>query len=97
MQRRRPPLVLLGCLALAVYFGYHAAYGSHGLQARSRLVQRSGMLERDIHRLEATRARLQRDVALLAANDPDADFVATIAAEVLGYVPRGAWVVAPGR
>lgn len=97
MQRRRLPLVLLGCLTLSIYFGYHAAYGSHGLQARHKLMERSGMLERDIARLEANRAKLSRDVGLLASNRPDPDTVATIAADVLGYAPRGAWIVTPVR
>ena len=97
MKRRRLPLVLLGCLTLSIYFGYHAAYGSHGLQARYKLMERSGILERDIARLEASRLKLARDVGLLASDRPDPEFVATIAADVLGYAPRGALIVRPAR
>jgi cell division protein FtsB len=97
MIRRRLPLVLLGSLTVAIYFGHHALNGSHGLHARKNLIERSSMLERDIARLEAVRDRLQRDVALLAPEAPDPDMVAWIAADVLGYVPSGAGVLDQAR
>lgn len=97
MKRRRLPLVLLGSLSLAIYFAYHAVNGSHGLQVRQRLMLRSSMLERNVGRLEAVRAKLQRDVALLSPEQPDADMVAWIAADVLGYVPADAMVVGRRR
>ncbi len=97
MTRGRLPLVLLGSLTLAIYFGHHALNGSHGLHARQKLIERASVLERDIARLEAVRTRLQRDVALLAPQHPDADMVAFIAADVLGYVAADAIVVLPTR
>lgn len=87
--------VLLGSLTFAVYFAYHALNGSHGFQARQKLIERASMLERDISRLEAVRTKLQRDVALLAPEQPHPDMVALIAAEVLGYVRADALVVVP--
>lgn len=97
MARRRLPLVLLGSLTLAIYFGYHASNGSHGLHARHALLARSSMLDRDIVRLEAVRARAKRDVALLAPEAPDPDAVAIIAADVLGYTRPGALILVPDR
>jgi cell division protein FtsB len=94
-RNHRLPLVLLGSLALAVYFAHHAVNGSHGFQARQRLIERSRVLERDIGRLEAVRDRLRRDVALLAPEQPDPDLVAIIAADMLGYVAADAVVVVP--
>ncbi len=95
MKRRRLPLVLLGSLALTTYFAHHALNGSHGLQARQKLTERASMLERDVARLEVVRARLKRDVALLAPEVPDPDMVSTIAADVLGYVAADAVIVVP--
>ena len=95
MQRGRLPLVLLGSLALTIYFAHHALNGSHGLQARRQLLQRSSMLEAQIAGLETVRAKLQRDVALLAPEQPDPDFVAQVAADILGYAPKDALVVLP--
>ena len=97
MKRGRLPLVLLGSLTLAIYFGHHALNGSHGLHARQKLIERSSMLERDIARLEAVHSRLQRDVALLAPEQPDADMAAWIAADVMGYVAADVVVVVPAR
>lgn len=95
MKRGRLPLVLIGSLTLAVYFAHHALNGSHGLHARHKLIERSSALEAEIARLEAVRAVLQRDVALLSAEAPDRDMVALIAADVLGYVSPDALVVRP--
>lgn len=94
---RRPPthdrpagsrriLVVLTCLTLTCTFAYHALYGRHGLETRSRLVSRSEGLEFEIKGLEVVRARLQRDVALLAPDRPDPDIVEEIARDVLGFV-----------
>jgi cell division protein FtsB len=78
--------VLLLCLGLTAYFAHHAIYGRHGLEARSKLIERSALLEFEIRSLEAVRANLQRDVALLSPDKPDADIVEEIAREVLGFV-----------
>jgi len=78
--------VLLLCLGLSAYFAYHAIYGRHGLETRSRLIERSALLEFEIKSLEAVRAKLERDVALLAPERPDPDIVEEIAREVLGFV-----------
>jgi cell division protein FtsB len=97
---RRPnrlPLVLLGSLTLAVYFAHHALNGSHGFQARQRLIERSRVLEGDIARLDAVRHRLQRDIALLSPDLPDADMIALVAADILGYVAADAVVIVPSR
>ena len=63
----RQTSVLLLCASLTAYFAYHAIRGKHGLEARSRLSERSMLLEREITSLEAARANLERDVALLGA------------------------------
>ncbi len=77
---------MLTCLGLTCTFAYHAVYGRHGLETRSRLISRSAGLEFEIRGLEAVRFRLKRDVALLSAEPPDADLVEEIARDVLGFV-----------
>jgi cell division protein FtsB len=77
---------VLTCLGLTCTFAYHAVYGRHGLETRSRLISRSAWLEFEIRGLEAVRFRLKRDVALLSAEPPDADLVEEIARDVLGFV-----------
>ena len=78
--------MLLLCLSLTAYFVYHAINGRHGFEARSRLIERSALLEFEIKSLEAVRAKLQRDVALLTPAKPDPDLVEEISREVLGFV-----------
>ncbi len=78
--------MLLLCLGLTAYFAYHAITGRHGLEARSRLIERSALLEFEIKSLEAVRAKLGRDVALLSPDKPDPDIVEEVAREVLGFV-----------
>jgi cell division protein FtsB len=78
--------VLLLCLGLTAYFAYHAINGRHGLEVRSKLIERSALLEFEIKSLEAVRAKLERDVALLSPDKPDPDIVEEVAREVLGFV-----------
>jgi len=81
--------VLLLCLGLTGYFAYHTLKGRHGLEARDRLLERESALQFEIQSLEAVRAKLERDVALLRPDLPDPDFVEEIAREVLGFAhPR---------
>ena len=92
--RPRQILVSLFCLFALVYFAYHAIVGKRGLEARSRLIERSRQLEPEIERLEAVRARLEREVRLLDARDPD--IIEELAIELLGFArPGDRVVVAP--
>lgn len=86
-RRARPwqSLVVLFCFGLTAYFAHHALYGRHGFEARQRLIERSSILEFDVRSLEAARARLERDVALLSPELPHSDLVEEIARDVLGF------------
>jgi cell division protein FtsB len=81
----RQSLVVLLCLGLTGLFGYHAVYGRYGLERRAKLVERGEVLEFEMLSLDAERARLKRDVALLTPDTPDADIVEEIARDVLGF------------
>jgi cell division protein FtsB len=74
---------------------HYAVKGTHGLEARARLISRFSALEREIAGLEAMRSRLERDVALLAPDPPDSDIVEEIAAGVLGMAYPQDLVLAP--
>lgn len=78
--------MLLSCLSATGYFAYHARYGRHGYEARSQLLERSALLDFEIKSLESVRSKLERDVALLSPELPNADLVEEIARDVLGYV-----------
>jgi cell division protein FtsB len=77
--------VLLLCLGLTAYFAYHTLKGRHGLEARDKLLERESALQFEMQSLEAVRAKLERDVALLRPDLPDPDMVEEIAREVLGF------------
>jgi cell division protein FtsB len=82
-------LVLLCFAATTVYFAHHALEGRHGFKARTRLIERSSMLEFEIRSLETVRSALARDAALLAAEPPSPDLVDELARDILGYAdPR---------
>lgn len=85
----RSPLVLLGCAAITAYFVQHAVHGRHGLERSQRLEARASTLAAETAKLEAVRAVLRRDIALLAAEIPDSDIVEEIARDVLGYARPG--------
>ena len=88
LVRRRNPLLLV-CLCLTAYFGYHAIQGRHGFEARSRLIERSRTLEREIRALEAVRVRLERETTLLDETSPAPDFVEELARQTLGFALPG--------
>jgi cell division protein FtsB len=76
-------------VSITTYFAYHCLYGRHGFEARTRLMERSSVLEFEIRSLEAVRSHLSRDVALLSATPPAPDLVEEIARDVLGFAaPR---------
>jgi cell division protein FtsB len=96
IKRRRIPVLLIG-VCLIAYFGFHAVKGRHGLEARSRLITRAATLERELAGLVTVRARLEREVALLAESGPDPDYVEEIARELLGYARPGDLIVLEPR
>ena len=59
------------------------------------LIERSSLLEFEIKSLEAVRAMLERDVALLAPDLPNPDLVEEIARDVLGFADPSDRVLAP--
>lgn len=82
-------LVVLTCLSFSAYFAYHSYYGRYGFEARSRLVAQQTLLEFEIKSLEATRSRLERDIALLNATPAHPDIIDDIARRELGFAhPR---------
>ena len=85
-RRSRQTLVTWCCLGLTAYFVYHTVVGSYGLEARSRLIQRSDLLSGELVALEAVRTHLDRDVKLLNVTAPDPDIVDELARDVLGLI-----------
>ena len=94
MKPGRVPIVLLGALATAVYFIVHVVFGTHGLLAKGRLMERSIDLERESAVLGAVRTRLRQDVAALRPDPPSPDIVEETARSVLGLVRPGDRIVA---
>jgi cell division protein FtsB len=92
----RQTAVLLFCLALTAYFGRHAIDGRYGLRAQSKLLDRAAVLEFELDGLTAARAKLDRDIALLAPDPPDPGLVEEISRDVLGFAyPEDRILAAP--
>jgi len=92
-RTRQHILVLLSCLLMSAYFVHHTITGKYGLEARSRLIERSRVLEREIAGLEAVRTLFMRDVVLLRPDPPHRDLVEEIATGVLGMAYPGDKIV----
>ncbi|MEL6226198.1 MAG: septum formation initiator family protein [Pseudomonadota bacterium] len=86
-MRRLPQslLVLLGCFAMAAYFGHHTISGKYGLKAQAELLDRKAVVEQQIAGLGAAQARLKRDIGLLNQSPPDPDLVEEMARSTLGF------------
>jgi len=76
--------VLLSCTAFTATFGYHAIYGRHGLEARTKLIQRSAELNREIKSLEIVQAEFIIHNSQLG-KDPSKDLIEEIAKRDLGF------------
>ena len=91
VRRRNPQLLVYLCFT--AYFGYHAIQGRHGFEARSRLIERSAQLAREIRALETVRVRLERETVLLNEFRPDPDFVDELARQTLGFARSGDHII----
>ena len=90
---RQKALVVLAAAAVTIYFAHHAMHGRYGLETRARLIDRRLVASSRLASLEAARIELQRDVALIGADVPDADLVEEMARSVLGYAYPGERVI----
>lgn len=85
--------MLLGMSLTTAYFVVHIVFGTHGLLAKYRLMDRSIEIEREIAVLEAVRTRLRQDVAALAQEPPAPDILEETARAVLGLIRPGDRIV----
>ena len=90
---RRQIWVMLICLLLTAYFGYHALKGKHGLEAHSELSLRATRLKVELSGLETMRSGLERDIELLGDKAIDPDYLDELARAVAGFARPGDIVV----
>jgi cell division protein FtsB len=81
--------VVLLCLGLAGYFGYHAIKGRHGFEVQLRLSAKQRTLNEQLAGLEAVLSSLKRDVGLLQDQHLDEDSLDEAARASLGYAADG--------
>ena len=82
----RQVLVLLLCAGALCYFASQGLQSRYGLETRTKLLERSVALTQELSRLEAVRARLERDTTHLAPDPPDLDLLDEHARRVLGFL-----------
>ncbi len=71
----RNACITLSCFGFLGYFAYHLFVGNHGLEAHTRLLNEAKLLDAELKSLEAVRGRLDRDVALMRADNLDPDML----------------------
>jgi len=81
----RSAFITLTCFGFLGYFAYHLFAGNHGLEARARLESEVKLLNAELKGLEAVRGRLDRDVALMRADELDPDMLDERARAVLNF------------
>lgn len=88
--RIRAFLTALGLYVLAAlsigYFGVNAYTGKNGINARQELDQQIGELAGELQAVTAERARWERRVGLLKADQIDPDMLDERARQLLNYV-----------
>lgn len=89
---RRTPVLLI-CLMLSSYFGYHLIKGKHGFEAQAALRARAVALEHQLADLEAMRTRLEHEVSLLSGPGIDRDSLEEAARSGLDFTRPGEVVV----
>ena len=89
----RQTSVLLVCVLLTSYFGFHALKGKHGLEAQSELTRRAERLQVELTGLETMRSDLERDIALLDDKAIDPDYLDELARSVAGFAKPGDIVI----
>jgi cell division protein FtsB len=77
--------ITLICFGFLGYFAYHLFVGNLGLEARARLENEVKLLNAELKGLEAVRGRLDRDVALMRADNLDPDMLDERARAVLNF------------
>mgnify|MGYP000852312121 CR=1 FL=1 len=91
--RLRQALVPFICIIALGYFAYHAVYGRHGFISWLDIQNRIDTLEHQLAEVEAKRAQLDRQVALLRPESLDPDLLDERARAALGYANPGEIVI----
>ncbi len=81
------------CFAAIAYFGYHAVEGEHGLNAYTRLSLQIQDTKAGLSDVTAERKILERRVALLRADQLDADMLEELAHGSLGLLANREMVI----
>jgi cell division protein FtsB len=86
-RKRRTGALVVPALAACflTYFGFHAYNGDYGINAKYRLEERIGGLERQVAGLKQQRAELERKVQLLHDGTVERDMLDEHARRVLNY------------
>ena len=79
-------LVLVFCLLLYGYLGWHYFYGSRSIAVQAQLEQRQTELRQELEREATTRLELEARVNLLRPENIDLDLLDEVARRTLNFV-----------
>jgi cell division protein FtsB len=97
VRRKFDLIVTVVCLALLVYFGWHAFKGPRGFAHEEGLETQAKKLALELEGLRAERKRLDRRVALMRPESIDPDMLDELARSELGYVKAGDLIIVTAR
>lgn len=81
--------VMLACLTLLGFFGWHAFYGPRGFAYRDQLVVKAEKLQAELDELTSERKRIDSRVQLIRPESIDPDLLDELARRTLNFSKSG--------
>ena len=93
VKRKFDLIVMIVCLSLLGYFGWHSYYGPRSFDQRDALAAKSADLDAKLEIMRSERQSLERKVSLLRPQSIDPDMLDELARTTLDYGKPGELIV----
>lgn len=93
VKRKFDLIVMLVCMGLLGYFGWHGYYGPRSFDHRDALAAKAGALDLKVAAIRGEREALERKVTLMRPQSIDPDMLDELARSTLDFGKPGELVV----
>ena len=93
VKRKFDVIVMIVCMSLLGYFGWHSYYGPRSFDQRDALAARAADLDAKLAILRSERSALERKVSLMRPQSIDPDMLDELARTTLDYGKPGELIV----